>query len=397
MEYKKTQRTINLMELFFMAGTSAAAYNVVLFTNAGMDSVTIGYIMSLNSVIGMLCPPLFGMLSDRMGSARKGFLLTLGISAVLWLAIPFTTSVKLMGLPLAVYLILTGNVFQSSSNPLIDSWILQLQEAEPRVVHARARKYGSLGYGVMCILSTYWVSAFGAHVAYLSLPIAMVFLLLLSRNVGDPPVAEEQRREGGNKLQVGRVLKNYYLMTQFLCLIVLWMPFLCSYTMIPYLIREIGGNDAIVGQVVGWRAILEVPAFMMVPFLFKKFNPQVILPLFFSYYALEQFLLSGAGSVPMIIVIMMVSGVVYAVVTGTNLLYVNSLAPAGLKSTAVTINGAVMGLSGILGQLLVGYLVKGIGIRGCCVVIGIMVLVAAAALVVFQLVGKKKGIPVQPL
>ena len=386
-----------------MAGTSAAAYNVVLYGENGMDSVTIGIIMSINSVIGMLCPPFFGMLVDRLGSVKKGFLITLGISAVLWLGIPIGIGAKLLGLPLCMYFLLVGNIFQSSANPFMDSWILQIQDAEPRVVYAHARKYGSLGYGIMCIAATWITSRFGTASAYFSLPICMVILLLLSRGVMDPSQKERGQKATGietparEKLQLSRIFKNYYLVTHFLFMVVVWMPFLCSYTTIPYLIEAIGGDTSIVGALVGIRAILEVPAFMLVPLIYKKIKPQIVLPVVFAYYALEEFALFMSYNVPIIITIMMVSGAVYAVATGINLMYVHGLAPAGLKSTVVTLNGAAMGLSGILGQLLVGFLKDAFGVRTCFMVIGIMVGITVVLMVLSYWFGKKKGIPIEAL
>ena len=57
-----------------------------------------------------------------------------------------------------------------------------------------------------------------------------------------------------------------------------------------------------------------------------------------------------------------------------------------------SMNGAVMSLSSILGNLLCGVLIAAVGIRMCYVIIGGMTAVFAALFVLFLLIGKKKKI-----
>ena len=88
----------------------------------------------------------------------------------------------------------------------------------------------------------------------------------------------------------------------------------------------------------------------------------------------------------------MISGMVYAIMLSSSISYVHSMAPPGLNATVVTMNGAVMNLSSILGHLLVGALISGVGIRMCYTIIGAMTAFAAGMMVLFLLFGKKKQI-----
>ncbi|QWT55887.1 MFS transporter [Christensenella sp. MSJ-20] len=397
MEYKVTQRRLNLVEFLYMGSMIGSSYIAMILKNSGMDSVTVGSIQSALACIGMIAPPIAGMIADKIGSVRKTFTVAFTITAIFWLIIPISASIKIAGIPLMVFLLFVDAWSRLPVGSLMDSWLMEVQEAEPRIVYAHARKYGSLGYAFFSLISSLVVAWIAPQYIFYFLPICAIPVLLLCRRIGQTeataaPAAAPKRDEPKQKLQVGRVFKKYYIMTYFACAIIVWMPFMCSYTMLPYLITDMGADNSMMGIVIGLRALMEVPAFMLVPIIGRRYSSKVVLPLCFAYYAIEQILCALIGGVWLLTGLLMISGMVYAIMLSNSISYVHSMAPPGLNATVVTMNGAVMNLSSILGHLLVGALISGVGIRMCYTIIGAMTAFAAGMMVLFLLFGKKKQI-----
>ncbi|MDL2225314.1 MFS transporter [Eubacteriales bacterium OttesenSCG-928-M02] len=396
MEYKKTQLRLNGLEFLVLAATSASSYLSVVLRGTGMTGTTVGMILSINAMIGMIAPPVFGLISDKIGSPRKTLAIAMVATATLWLGVPATMRIYLSGFPVVVGFILVGSFFRTPVGSLLDSWLMQVQEADSRISYAHARKYGSLGFAVMSMISTSIVANFGVGAAFFSMPILLIPILLLIRQIGDPDteVAEQAQPEAREKLQVSRVFKNYYLMTHFLCLMVVWMPFMLHSLLLPELIGDIGKDRSLLGSVVGLRALMEVPAFMLVPYMLRRFDSRVVIPIGFLWYVLEYALLYFTRGLVPLYLIMMMSGTVFAIIVGVNMSYVHGLAPRGLKATVVTMNGAAMSLSGILANALGGKLLDTVGVRNTFLIVAGMVLVAVCLMVLFQYIGKKRNIQV---
>ncbi|MDL2225313.1 MFS transporter [Eubacteriales bacterium OttesenSCG-928-M02] len=395
-EHKKTQLRINLLEFFYFAGTFAGSFFPTVLKTSGMDSVAVATVMSINASIGFVSPAIFALIADKIGSPRKTFFFTLVTTSILWLGIPISMNIKAGTFPVLVLFVLMGSFFRMPTGGLLDSWILQIQAARPKVIYAHARKYGSLGYAVMSMLSTLIVRWWGVGAIFYILILLVPLILFLGTKVGDPPAKEGLATAPAgerNKLELGRIFKNYSIITHVLCLVVTWMPFTLSYMMLPYLADAIGQDSSILGTLFGVRALIEVPAFMLVPLLARKFKPQMILPVCFGYYVVEEFLLAGTHTMGMLITIMMVSGLIYGIAVGTNINYVHSLAPPGLKTTVVTINAAANSAANIIGNQIVGQVIKHAGIRVCYMVIGSMTAVAVCMMILFFYIGKKRNMP----
>ena len=70
--------TLSIME-FLGYGTSLAAlgYLTVFLQDIGMDASQIGTITAVNSVVGMVASPFWGVVSDKLRSLRKTLLICL--------------------------------------------------------------------------------------------------------------------------------------------------------------------------------------------------------------------------------------------------------------------------------------------------------------------------------
>ncbi|MBE5780708.1 MAG: MFS transporter [Clostridiales bacterium] len=393
MEFKKKLFQINLMELLFYAGMVSISFLAVIFTEAGMDGTTVGIIMSAVSIVSMFAPPLFGVMADKFGVRMTYCIAMIGASAF-WLLVPFTITVKLGTIPLTVIWILTGTIFRSSHESLMDSWLMKIQDSEPSFNYSNTRKYGSLGYATMAVLSTPIAATFGTGAVFLLMPITLIPILFLAKRIGDPGPAVGAKaapaKKKGEKLQLGRLFRSYPLMIFLFCVIFMRMPFSASSIQLQYLLKEITGDTSLVGLLAGIKAFLEFPCFILVPIIAKKVKPVILICAVFIYYGVEALLLGIAQDLWLVILLQMTSGVGFAIMLATVINYVHSLAPEGLSATAVTANTAVMGFSGILTNMICGVLRDTVGFRTGYFVVGAIGITAVGLFMVLQMFVKKK-------
>lgn len=393
MDYRQIQTRLNILDFLIIGGLTGGSYLGMVLRETGMSSMMLGTVLSINSLVALITPPFFGVIADKIGSPRKTMCITLAATCLVWLGIPFTMPVKIAAFPLVAVFVVIGAWVRSPVGSLTDSYLMEVQTSDSRIQYSAARKYGSLGYAIIALLSTPVMAALGVGSMFFLPLLILGPVILISRQVGDRRPARVGGGDGKNRLQLGRVFKSYYLVCHILCLMVVWMPFMLHGTLTPYLLADIGADSSLQGIAFGIRAFMEFPSFLLVPYLMRKYDPQKLLPICFCWYALECVVFSMISGVWGLYLTMACSGTVYAWIIGINVNYVHSLAPRGIESTVVTVNAAAMSLAGMLGNLLAGALVDGVGIRMTYVVVAAMVVLACGLMYYLAHRGRKKRIP----
>ena len=124
MEYRVRQRFMCLLEFLYWASLCSNSYLSQLLRETGMSGVAVGSAMAAIAFVGMAAPPVFGIISDKIGSSRRVFILCWFVTAAAWLWVPLTGSTMLGGLSLAVIVMVGGSAFRLSAASILDSWML---------------------------------------------------------------------------------------------------------------------------------------------------------------------------------------------------------------------------------------------------------------------------------
>ena len=104
--------TLSIME-FIGYGTSIAAlgYLTVFLQEVGLDAAQIGMVTAINSVVGMVASPFWGIVSDKIRSMRKTLLICMSVAMVLWFFIPASSQWMIWGMPVMSILLPVTNFF----------------------------------------------------------------------------------------------------------------------------------------------------------------------------------------------------------------------------------------------------------------------------------------------
>lgn len=82
--------------LFWM-GMASSAYNVLLLDSQNFSTAEVGVIMAIYSAIGIIAPPLWGYVADRMHSVAKAYIIVFAIYAFLVVFMPIFGIIKIAG------------------------------------------------------------------------------------------------------------------------------------------------------------------------------------------------------------------------------------------------------------------------------------------------------------
>ena len=377
------------MEIIYWATIASSTYLTVYLKEVGFTPTKIGTIAALNSAMGIVATPLFGIMADKVRSSKKIFLFCMCVGAILWALIPVNVLLKSWQLFLFI-LVPASHFFRTPAGQLLDTWVVQSANRE-KLNYGAIRMWGSLSLGVVTLLLSLLLEKTSLNWAFYILPIMIVPMLFFSKKLGDtshPPI--KSKRTNIRKLKIGSLFKNYYYITFILFAITLYIPMQTGHVYLPYLVTHVGGNAAQVGLLTGFKTLIEIPTLLLVQRLRDKKIPFWAMLLASGlFYIAEMLLYTRATAFYQLVLISVLYGAASGFSIGASSNYIYTLAPTRLKATAQTINGAVTSIAGIIGSIIGGRLLEQVGIIEYYKYTGFMMIGAVAFFVLTLWFGKR--------
>ena len=79
---RKIRVAFSWVTILFETAYTATAFNTLLLQKQGFSSTQVGVILAVFSIIGIIAPPFWGYLADRIRSIPKAFITVLCIQGV---------------------------------------------------------------------------------------------------------------------------------------------------------------------------------------------------------------------------------------------------------------------------------------------------------------------------
>jgi len=121
------------------------------------------------------------------------------------------------------------------------------------------------------------------------------------------------------------------------------------------LIKEIGGNDALVGKAFSLGALTEIPIMLSSVVLLRRFSPRSLLSLAYILYFIRLLLFGVISSTVWVLPLNLLHGVTFGLYWIASIAIANEIAPDSLRATVQGTLMAILSLSGVLGGLLSGW------------------------------------------
>ncbi len=354
--------------LFFAFGSLLSYQTVFLKDTLGLSSAEIGSLTAGCAVISLAFIPLWGVLSDKLRSARVVFGLCMAGAAAATLLFSFLGA----GLPAAPALIflllLLKYLFQQPTNSLLDGWAIS-ELAPHGVTYSRVRVWGSVGFAFFCLLLGLTVGK------VLSVRTAFRLCAALGLALAAWTFAQRGGAASGGEAKPGlrdflRLLKNKKFLMYLLFSIGPNIFVGVTLVYFPYVLELAGVSTDRIGIFTGLRSGIEVLTMLvLLTLLSQRVSAGYLVALPGLFGGLEHLLYGSAPGMAPIFVSMTLSGLAGGVFYGMGPAYIHSIVPAALQNTAQTLAAFVTTLVAVGGSFLGGRLISRFGIlaltRGC--------------------------------
>ncbi len=360
---------IGIEAFYWIAGTSGM-YQTVYLKGLGLDATVIGYITALCSAVAIFATPVWGVLCDKFQSTRRVTALCIALGCVLWALVPLTSLWMLGPVSFLLIILPLGNFFRTPGATLMEAVVIE-NCVTNGIVYSRIRIAGSISYALFSFVLVRWLPTVGYQTIFYYYGILMIPAILLIAFTGsERRGASVARPLSLKEMQLGTLLKDrsflFFLIFSFACT----LPINTSFTYIPYLLEELGIDEALLGLTVGIRALTEAPALLLTPFLCKKLSVRGTLILSAFILAGEHLLYAVTGNLATVLALSVLHGLGVGVRIALVMYYVRALAPVQLQATAQAVNATAGNLATIFGNVIAGHLILSLGIRGFYVLMG---------------------------
>ena len=345
----------------------------------GYSELQIGTAMTSVSVMGILSPSIFGYLADRVIPIKGIALILMLISIPIAFVLGWTVSV----VPLAIISITALGLTERSMMSVIDSWGMKIRESKPYLNYGLNRGIASLAYALAgLLLGRYYSIAgiekmFWVHGAFAMICAGAAALL------DNVPVSRPHKSSQSFLHTIGLLLKNKVYVLLLICMTLHGFSIVTIQTFQPILVATLGGTSAHLGAVIFVMAASEAPFMFSSAHFLRNFKVERLLQICFLFAALR--ILSGvlAPTINLLIASQAFQAVSYGLYLPCVLYYISAIVPRDVLATAITLATSMgFGLSGILGNVLGGFLAQQFGIR---TVYYVFTLLAVCAFIIFSI------------
>jgi PPP family 3-phenylpropionic acid transporter len=355
--------------LYFAAFSALMPFFVLFYQRLGFSGPQIGLLTGIPPLITLVAAPFWTGVAD----ARRWHKLVMGVGmsvAILSIfLLPSFTSFVIIFM-----LIIVFNVFASPIASLADSATMNML-GEERAMYGRIRMGGTIGWGLFAPIAGALVQNYGLKLAFWSYSAIMLINLFVSQRF-----VHSSHEEGPARPSGIRVLLTNRRWINFLFIAFLGGlgTFAVNAYLFPYM-AELGARETTMGFALTISTLTEMPIFFFGDRLVKRFTNYGLLILALVMVAIRSLLLSAVNTPLMVLALQAFGGTIFPAMWLAGVSYADQNAPAGLKSSAQGLFGAMcFGFGSAVGGFLGGLLLESVGGRGMFLIFGIIVLVGLA-------------------
>lgn len=355
----------SLLAVYVIFGFAQASneFRVLFLESLGMTATECGQILAASSLLTALSRPLAGALADKLRSRRIVYIGAV-ISWMIVLALMLLTQhLRLAGFLLCAAIVPLLSISEPVTYGMIEAAGVNATLQNPNLDFSLIRVCLSAGYSLINFLYTPIVNRFGPTAPFLCTVVFAAIMLASSSTLGRFETAPSKKRQqtSGNKLELGRLFKNYYLITFVLLNFIMAMG---SHTQnyMYYLLDAIGLDGSLVGVAIGIRVVGEIIIMPLVPLLKRRISLPMLQALACLFRMLQMLLFVTCKNPYIIMGGTVLNGFAAGVSLASTAVYLRMMAPEGLDTTTLSLSTVMMNLGSIIINLVSGIIVDSLGI-----------------------------------
>lgn len=352
--------------LYFAALSALMPFFVLFYQRLGFSGAQIGFLTGIPPLITLVAAPFWTGVAD----AKRWHKLVMGVGITVAVLSAFLLP-SFTSFAVIFTIIIVFNIFLSPVASLADSATMNMLGDE-RAMYGRIRLGGTIGWGLFAPIAGAMVQNYGLKLAFWSYSAIMLINFFVSQRF-----VHGSHEEGTSKPSGIRVLLTNRRWINFLFIAFLGGlgTFAVNAYLFPYM-AELGANETTMGFALTISTLTEMPIFFFGDRLVRKFTTYGLLLLALVMVAIRSLLLSVVSTPLMVLALQAFGGTIFPAMWLAGVSYADENAPAGLKSSAQGLFGAMcFGVGSAAGGFIGGLLLESIGGRGMFLVFGIIILV----------------------
>ncbi len=349
------KRDINILRIYgfvlFMGVGTFFPFIFLYIRELGFSNVQIGFFAAIGPAVMMLIQPFWGWVSDLTGRPER---------VLIYLSLGIAGSVALLAvgrsfMSIVIYMILF-NLFYSSQTPTYDSIVFRTI-AKSDVSYGQIRWLGSLGFA----LTTYGVGKV-IEITHISVALwnyVVIALLLAFLSIRLPSAVKENiiRKNTQERVKIWPLLKNREFVIFLLASAFVVGSNAINNTFFPFLFKELGGGESLLGLAMMIAAIAEIPFFFFSAKLIWRYRIPNLLLIAFGVTILRWFLNSIAISPYQLLAYQLLHSLTFGLFYSSAVVYVDRLTPSRLRTSGQSLFWATtFGFGNVVANLVGGWI-----------------------------------------
>ena len=387
---------LNLMGIqgSFWFAWAFANYGTVYLQNCGMTSSDIGVLNSVCSVVGIFASAIWGMISDKINSIKKTFIIVLTLSAISFVILPLLPADAQYATVMFITYFAVATFVRNPVGTLLDNLTVR-NCAVQGLNYGPIRAFGSFTFTISSTLCTMLLAYMSVKWTFYIVAILAIIPIIFVCFANDPkfvkPAKDKNTKNNGD---MKALFKNYYYVTFLIFTVVLYIPLSTEGAFVPFLMEEKGIPNTNYGVFLAVRALMEIPFLFFIAKIRAKVKLKYIVIAAVTLMGIEC-LLQGffTDSFVELLLFACCFGLGNGLWIGSVAMYMYKLAPDSLKASAQSFYAAVASAAAIIGHLVGGFAYELLGGSTFYIVISVVIIAAAGFFVLTHLIGKMKGIP----
>lgn len=351
--------------LYFAAFAAFMPFIVLFYQELKFNGTQIGLLMGIPPLITLVAAPFWTSVADSTRHHRLIMSLGIGVAVSAVLVLQSLSTFVVIFITIIIF-----NFFFAPVPALADSATISML-GEDRAMYGRIRLGGTIGWGVVAPIAGLLVENYGLKIAFWGFSALMFINLFAAQKVVHDPTVHEASANGGVRFFLTSRRWLLFLFSSFLGGVGVFS--VASY-LFPYM-AEMGSTESTMGFALLIGTITELPIFFFGNRLVKRFTSQGLFMLALVLIGIRS-LLYALVRVPFeVLIVQALGGTIFPALWLAGVAYADEHAPAGLKSTAQGLFGAVVfGFGSAVGGFIGGLLLENIGGRGMFLVFGLVIL-----------------------
>ena len=391
MNRKKIQAQLSITELIYNGCFAAANFLSVFLESIGITAGQMGLITAFVNGISIVSQPVWGIVSDRIRSVKKCFMLCIAGVAVCSLTLPALSRGSGPWLLVMIGMLMVMYFFFHPSNMMMELWLVRVNDhPKLKIPYGSVRSWASIGYALFSLAFVPILQAAPLRTIYYFFAVfAAVSILLASRVPGESEGTKQKQERQRFRDMPFRAMLNYWIIGHIIFEVLYQIPFGWRVTYMVYAVKEFGLDSSVYGALMFAAGICEVPMLLLIKKISHRTGWAWLLLISALILTVEYSLYALGHSVFILFAAQLLRGFSYALYVASRYQYLHRLAPEGLEASTQALVNSISAVVNFVAAAAGGFLLEACGTRSFFALLCGMQLISGVFFVGLHAVGAK--------